>query len=497
MIGFIIVGILILLIVVTVQIGKITDLASVIRGEEITQRKITESQARWLLVFLVSFLVIVIWSSLYYKNVMLGYGPHQSASEHGGEIDSLFNTTLLFTGIVFILTHIALFWFTFKYRRREGTKATFFAHNTQLELIWTGVPAVVMVLLVINGLVVWNNVMYDVEPGEEYVELEATGYQFAWDLRYPGADGKLGTKNYQLINGANNPLGQDWTDRANIDDFHATEIYLPVGKKVRVQITAKDVLHNFYLPHFRLKMDAVPGMPTYFVFTPTTTTEEYRQRLSEYPEWQVPADPSDPEGPQRWELFDYELACAELCGNGHYSMRRIVKIVSEEEFNKWFNEQRSYFALNIRNTDADPYIGELLPYEIVERGKELISEFESAYVLDDPSSVAINLKNVFYNIGSAELRDLSKHELDNVASIMNQYEDVTIEISGHTDNTGDPRSNMVLSDARATSVVNYLVSKGIDAQRLRAIGYGQNRPADTNDTAEGRQNNRRIEMRIL
>lgn len=496
MIGLIIVGIILLIGIIVVQIGKVTELAAKIRGEEAVERKNTESQARWLMVFMVGFLLFTVVSAIYYKNSMLGYGPHEAASAHGGEIDSLFNVTLFFTGIVFILTHIALFWFSYKYRRNENRVGKFFVHDNKLELIWTIIPAIVMVYLVTNGLVVWNEVMPDVDPTEEIIEFEATGYQFAWDLRYPGPDGKLGTKNYKLINLGNNPLGQDWTDPKNVDDFHPTEIYLPVDKKVRVRITAKDVLHNFYLPHFRLKMDAVPGLPTYFVFTPTKTTQEYREELSKYPEWQVPADAEDPNGPQRWELFDYELACAELCGKGHYSMRRVVKIVSQEEYDDWFNSQTSYYVQNIRNTDIDPFKGQLLDYEIKARAAELTSEFESAVILDDPSEVSIRLSNVFFNTGSAELREDSKFELDNVASILKEY-DVAVEISGHTDNTGNQDANTVLSQERATTVTNYLLNKGISSNKLTSVGYGQTRPADTNDTAEGRQNNRRIEMKII
>ncbi len=497
MIGLLIVGILVLITIIAIQIGKVTDLTSEIRGEEVVAQRITENQSRWLLVFCAVFLIYCVASAIYYKNSMLGYGPHEAASAHGVRIDGLFNTTLLFTGIVFIATHIALFWFAFKYRRKEGVKSKFFAHNTTLEYVWTGVPAVVMVLLVVNGLVVWNDVMPDIDPSEEVIEFEATGYQFAWDIRYPGPDGKLGTKNFRLIDGANNPLGQDWSDIKNVDDFHATEIYLPVNKKVRVQITAKDVLHNFYLPHFRLKMDAVPGIPTYFVFTPTKTTEEYREELSKYPEWQVPYDESDPNGPQRWELFDYELACAELCGKGHYSMKRIVKIVSEEEYNDWLAQQTSYYVQNVRNTDNDPFKGQLLDYEVAARSAELESEFESAIIMDDPSEASIRLTNVFFNTGSAELKADSKYELDKVAEILKDYSDVSIEISGHTDNTGNTDSNLILSDERAKTVTNYLINKGIVASRLKSVGFGEARPADTNDTAEGRQNNRRIEMRII
>ena len=147
------------------------------------------------------------------------------------------------------------------------------------------------------------------------MEIEATGKQFAWDLRYPGPDGVLGAKNFRKISGTN-PLGQDWEDIENLDDQHVSEIVLPVNKQVRVRITAQDVLHNFYLPHFRVKMDAVPGIPTYFVFTPTTTTEEYRERLGSldkdgnplYPEWHEPYDETEPDGPKRYEAFNYELA---------------------------------------------------------------------------------------------------------------------------------------------------------------------------------------------
>lgn len=152
----------------------------------------------------------------------------------------------------------------------------------------------------------------------------------------------------------------DWTDEHSVDDIvlgGTDKIVLPVDTTVRVRITAKDVLHNFYLPHFRVKMDAVPGLPTSFIFKPVKTTKEFRQQLSEYPEWQVPADPNDPTGPKRWETFEYELACAELCGKGHYSMRRIVEIVTRDEYNVWLASQKSFYMTNIRNTADDPYKG--------------------------------------------------------------------------------------------------------------------------------------------
>lgn len=352
---------IVLLTVVVVQIGKVTELAAKLRGEEVAEQESYNRAGVWLLLFGVAFLVLCIWSAWHYKNYMLGYGPHEAASAHGGQLDTLFTTTLFFTGIVFILTQAALFWFSYVYKRDPNRRATFISHDNRLEIIWTIVPAIVMAILVINGLVAWNDVMADVGEDEEYIEIEATGYQFAWTIRYPGADGKLGAKDFRLIDLGNNPLGQDWTDPKNHDDFHANEIVLPVGKKIRVRITSRDVLHNFYLPHFRVKMDAVPGIPTYFVFTPEKTTEDYRQMLKEYEEYQVPTDPEDPESEPKWKTFNYELACAELCGQGHYSMRKLVRIVSEEEYKNWLTTQTSWYQQNIRNTDADPYNGEELP----------------------------------------------------------------------------------------------------------------------------------------
>tara|TARA_Y100000385_G_C13074196_1_gene630584 strand:- start:554 stop:2062 length:1509 start_codon:yes stop_codon:yes gene_type:complete len=496
MIGFLIVGILVLIGVIAVQIGKVTDLAGKIRGEEEVQRRSNDRSAVWMVIFMVVFLVFCVVSAWYYKDAMLGYGPHISASAHGGTLDSLFNVTLLATVPVFILTHILTFWYAYKYRDQPGKKATFFSHSNKLEIIWTGIPAIVMTILVVQGLIAWNDIMFDVDPEEDYIEIEATGSQFLWEIRYPGADNKLGTKNFKLINPANNPLGQDWSDVKNIDDVHVSgEFLLPVNQKVRVRITAKDVLHNFDLPHFRLKMDAIPGLPTYFVFTPTVTTEEYRNNLKDYPEYQVPYDDTEPDGPQRWEMFNYELACAELCGKGHYSMRRVLRIVSEEEYNKWLKEQSSYYMTNIRNTDDDPFKGNLLPIEAEERAKDLGLEVQKAITADDFER-SIRLTNLFFDTGSATLKEDSNYELDNIADILSRNVGVNIEISGHTDNTGDSGSNDILSSQRAKNVVSYLVNKGISATRLTDAGYGQNRPLDTNETSEGRQNNRRIEMRI-
>ncbi len=496
-------AILFLLAVVVIQIGKITDLAARIRGEEAVERSNNDFQGKSLMLFMIVFLVLCIGSALYYKNYMLGYGPLKSASAHGFELDSIFNVTLFFTGIVFVLTHIALFWYSYKYRNISGRKAMFFAHDTKLELIWTVVPAVVMTFLVAKGLIAWNSIFPSSLEEGTYIEIEATGYQFAWDIRYPGEDGKLGNKDFRLIDLASNSLGMDWTDEYSVDDIilsGSDKIVLPKDSTIKVRITAKDVLHNFYLPHFRVKMDAVPGLPTSFIFTPVKTTNEFRQELSKYPEWQVPADPNDPESLMKWEVFQYELACAELCGKGHYSMRRIIEVVEKDEYEAWIKSQEPFYLTNVRETENDPWYGKkLFPVEIKKRAQELKSDFEG-YLSDETGSVSnvILLKHVFYKTGSADLNsELSQYELDNVTELLNKHPNTKIELAGHSDNVGDAQVNQQISESRSTNVRQYLLSKGVQENRITSKGYGQNSPIESNDTEEGRQKNRRTELRII
>jgi len=494
--GIIILICVILFAIIVLQIGRVSELASQIRGENDVEEQNTNRNAIGMLLFGALFLGATVVSAYLYKNYMLGYGPHESASAHGSELDSLFNVTLFFTGIVFVLTHIALFWFTYKYRYKRDGKALFMPHDNKLEVIWTVVPAVVMVVLVVQGLVVWNDVMADVQPDEDHIEIEAMGAQFFWMIRYPGADQKLGARDFRLTS-ALNPIGQDWTDTKNLDDFQPNDIVLPVGKKVKVRILSRDVLHDFDLPHFRVKMDAVPGIPTSFVFTPTVTTEEYREQLSHYEEYQIPSDPEDPDGPQMWETFDFELACAELCGKGHFSMRKLVKIVSQEEYDAWLETQNSYYLSTIRNSEEDPYIGDLLNVEIAEREKSFISNFNEARIADAEVDRTLRLDHVNFETASANLTPLSRYELEYVANTLKENPDVNVLVAGHTDNTGDADNNKSLSQSRADVVRNYLMNNGVSGDRLESVGYGQERPVDTNESVAGRANNRRTELIIV
>lgn len=376
----------VLLMVFIVQIGKARELASAVRNDDNEQYEVNRTQAMLGMVFVVVFLASCVWGFVYYTPYILGWGPNTAASEHGPDIDYMFNLTLFFTSIVFFITQFLLYYFGWKFRGQKGRKAVYWAHNEKLEMVWMIIPAIVMTFLVVGGLQSWNTIMSDEKPD---IEIEARGMQFAWLLRYPGRDGQLGETDFRKINDATgNPFGQDWTDKRNMDDFLPDKIVLPVGKKVRVRITARDVLHNFYIRDMRVKMDAIPGMPTHFTFTPVITTDSMRRRLSQLEEWNVP-DKNNPDK-KRWETFDYELACAELCGRGHYSMRRIVQIVTQEEYEAWLDEQEGVCAddgsgaktqymtsIRYKAGAADPFVG--LPLDLTKilvEKRKVLAQYE-------------------------------------------------------------------------------------------------------------------------
>lgn len=237
----------------------------------------------------------------------------EAASVHGEDIDTMFWITTVICTIVFILTHIFLFGFSFKYRGSVERKAYFYPHNNAVERIWTIVPAVVLTTLVLLGFFTWRNITNPSDTDQKKAILvEVRGEQFKWNIRYAGQDNEVGTSNYKLISPTNG-LGIDFKDRKSWDDKLAGEIVIPVNRPVRVMIGSKDVLHSFYIPDFRVQMNAVPGMPTFFQFTPKFTTAEMREKRND-------------------AKFDYILLCAKICGGGHYNMQSKVTVVSEAEY---------------------------------------------------------------------------------------------------------------------------------------------------------------------
>jgi len=296
---------------VVFQIAKATEYVSILKGEDKSRRDTNRINAFLLLAFLIVGLIGVWWCNEKFKGRILG----DPASDHGEKIDTMLEITIIITGIVFVITQILLFWFSFKYQERENRKAYYYPHNNKLELIWTVVPAIVLTVLVGFGLYYWFQITGEAPKDAQIVEV--TGKQFNWEYRYPGKDNRLGKKYFKEVDETKgNPLGQIWDDPANHDDIYTTgEMHIVVNKPVKLLIYAKDVIHDVGLSHFRLKMDAVPGIPTTLWFTPKYTTREMREKY----------------GPD----FNYELSCDQMCGKGHFGMRGTIVVESEAEFKMW------------------------------------------------------------------------------------------------------------------------------------------------------------------
>ena len=186
-------------------------------------------------------------------------------------------------------------------------------------------PAIFLTVLVVFGLKYWFKITG--EAPKDAIVVEVTGHQFAWEFRYPGADKVLGKKNFKLTTATNN-LGVDFNDPASLDDIHVnTTMHIPVGVPVKTVINSQDVIHDVGLPHFRLKMDAVPGIPTTQWFTPKLTTAEMKKKTG------------NPD-------FTYEIACDQLCGANHFAMRGVIIVETMEEYKKWLAEQKpEYFTV--------------------------------------------------------------------------------------------------------------------------------------------------------
>lgn len=307
-----------LLIMVIGQVFGILSKVGEIQGKPVINW--TSINGKLLLAFVITGLAAACWE-------MVVHGPltvnaHEAASEHGGIYDSMFNITVIITGIVFIITQVLLFWYGFKYKADGKRKAVYYPDNHKLELIWTVIPAIVLTVLVIRGLKTWNEIMNHRDPKATVIEV--FGYQFGWTVRYAGVDNKLGNHDFRQI-GVVNALGVDPKDPKAQDDIFVNELHFESGKPVSLKFRAKDVIHSAYLPHFRVQMNVVPGLPTQFNFTPTLTTAEMRTKLNN-------------------PKFDYILLCNKICGGAHYRMKMKVVVDSPADYAKWMASQTTLSA---------------------------------------------------------------------------------------------------------------------------------------------------------
>lgn len=230
------------------------------------------------------------------------------ASDHGAGIDHMLRYLMICAGALLLVGHVALGYILWRFGGQQ--RVSFRLATPKQERNWSFIPIVVMTLIAeggvfVIGLPVWGK-YYGASPADA-VAVDITAEQFAWNIRYPGPDGVFGRTSPTLIR-LDNPIGLDASDPASHDDRTSIGLfYLPVNRPARLRLKSKDVLHSFYLPFQRVKQDVVPGMGIEIWFVPT-------------------------------ETGDFEIACAELCGFGHYQMRGLLRVVSQQEFEQYLEE---------------------------------------------------------------------------------------------------------------------------------------------------------------
>ncbi|WP_461533582.1 cytochrome c oxidase subunit II [Sinomicrobium sp.] len=337
--------VLILVAIAVWQMTKIFEFSQIgVKNTQIANDKDNKLNGYLMFAFLGFLYVLTIFCLWKWGGVLLP----EAASEHGKDFDLLMTISLVLIFTVQIITQTLLHYFAYKYHGKEGRKALFYADNDKLEFIWTIIPVITLAGLILFGLYTWTTIM-NVDEDEDPLVVELYAQQFNWKARYAGADNVLGDANVRFLNDydGQNILGIDSSDPNGMDDVvSTTEIHLPVGRKVLFKMRSQDVLHSAYMPHFRAQMNCVPGMITQFAFTPTITTAEMREN----PDVQAKVKHINELRAERrakgedldnWE-FDYLLICNKICGTSHYNMQMKIVVETEEEFNAWMKEQKTF-----------------------------------------------------------------------------------------------------------------------------------------------------------
>jgi cytochrome c oxidase subunit 2 len=309
----------VLAIITIVRAVKILELSAILGGEK--EEKITEGDNKFNAKMLLVFLFVGLGGMTYFTIDAKKYLLPKAATIHGALTDSYLYMNFALIIVIFFITQVLLFWFGYKYRHREGQKGYFYPDNHKLEFIWTAVPAVVLLGLIVYGLKLWNDITAPAPKNAMAIELY--GKQFDFTARYAGGDNVLGKSNYKMITDTD-PLGVDEKDPASKDDKIATELHFPVNTPIVLKLHSRDVIHSMYLPHLRSQMNAVPGMTTEMNFVTTITTDSMRV---------ITNNPK----------FDYVLLCNKICGVAHYNMHMKVVIESADDFKKWYKGQNLVF----------------------------------------------------------------------------------------------------------------------------------------------------------
>ena len=252
---------------------------------------------------------------------MLNYlGLPAAASTHAADIDHMTVLVHWLMLVLFVGWGAFFVFVLFRFRRGANPKADYAGAKGKIAKSTEIAVAIVEVILLIGYAIPAWAIRVKTFPSGDAIIVHVTGEQFAWNVHYPGPDGKFGRTDITKVS-ADNPLGLDRSDPNAKDDITTiNQLNVPVDRPILVYLSTKDVIHSFGLYEMRVKQDAIPGMQIPVWFVPNVTTEEMRRRLGK------------PD-------FDYEITCSQLCGLGHFRMRGFVTVQSQADFTKWFDEQ--------------------------------------------------------------------------------------------------------------------------------------------------------------
>ena len=258
------------------------------------------------LAVIVGSIVFHVWTPWWWTDIASNWGA----------MDDTIILSFWIGGGVFILVCLFMVYCIFRYQYKEGRRSEYKPEDKKLEKGLTWLTTIGVVALLAPGLVVWNNY---IRVPENAIQVEVMAWQWGWKYRLPGKDGKLGASNNRIISD-DNPYGLNIDDPNGKDDVfvESNELHLLKDRPVKILLRSIDVLHNFYVPQFRSKMDAVPGTITYYWFQPNKNGE-------------------------------YEVLCAEYCGVAHYAMRGKVVVEDEDTYNKWLSEQETFSSFTAKN----------------------------------------------------------------------------------------------------------------------------------------------------
>ncbi len=301
---------------------RVMELVRDLKGEEeAITHKDNLFNGRMSVIFMVVCFIGMIYFTIDAKKYLLPV----AASKHGVLVDNYLYLNFGLICVVFFICQFLLFWYCYKYRHKKGEKAYFYPVDHKLEFIWTVIPAIVLMGLIVYGLKLWINITNPAPP--DAMVIEVYGKQFDWTARFGGEDNILGKSNFKMITDQN-PLGVDSLDIGAKDDKFSNELHLPVNSKIIFKFHSRDVIHSAYFPHLRAQMNCVPGMTTEFFVEPNITTDSMRL---------ITNNPK----------FDYVLLCNKVCGVAHYNMKMNLVIESPEAFRKWYKKQQYVFSREV------------------------------------------------------------------------------------------------------------------------------------------------------